>query len=356
MQGKIPAMAETRWCPRCGSEYRPGTETCADCGVPLVDIGPSEPKRAAAPPGDSDEDLVATRFDLTEWDDDSLNGVSWMLGGARIPFEWERHGVLLVADAWADEAESFIDYVASGDEDVELDPSDDDWRGAAATPIGQAVQLTSDEFYDGDPARLDSEEVLYGQRWSDEKGIQCEVTWVHDTGELFIMSAPPRLPLQVEVLADIPTQEEVDRLLDGWEDAMTEPNSIEWVRERVRQRGAAPAVPDAAESLGQSEVAGAVDQLDASLESDAPWWDPPASIGWITPHLDDLRSAYLLARSTMESDDALDMAIGGLDDGAKSQLEDFLGGEMDVVYGKGTGAQTRTDLRDALERQVSAKA
>ena len=31
------------------------------------------------------------------------------------------------------------------------------------------------------------------------------------------MSAPPRLPLQVEVLADIPTQEEVDRLLDGWE-------------------------------------------------------------------------------------------------------------------------------------------
>jgi hypothetical protein len=120
---------------------------------------------------------------------------------------------------------------------------------------------------------------------------------------------------------------------------------------RIEETAAAPEVPDASDALGQSEVAGAVAQLDASLKDDSAWWNPPASIGWITPRLDDLRSSYLLARSTMDPDDALDTAISGLDDGTKSQLNEFLAGEMDVVYGKGNGAQTRTDLRDALERE-----
>ena len=37
--------AATRWCPRCGAEYRPGFVVCADCGVELVaeEPGVTEP-------------------------------------------------------------------------------------------------------------------------------------------------------------------------------------------------------------------------------------------------------------------------------------------------------------------------
>jgi hypothetical protein len=33
----------SRWCPKCGAEYREGFSECADCGVALVDA-PPEPK------------------------------------------------------------------------------------------------------------------------------------------------------------------------------------------------------------------------------------------------------------------------------------------------------------------------
>ncbi|MGH9379720.1 MAG: hypothetical protein ACRD2Z_03790 [Thermoanaerobaculia bacterium] len=43
------------WCPSCGGEYREGYETCADCGVPLVDARPAgvdaRPAGADAPGG-----------------------------------------------------------------------------------------------------------------------------------------------------------------------------------------------------------------------------------------------------------------------------------------------------------------
>jgi len=33
----------SRWCPRCGAEYREGFSTCSDCGVALVDTPPAPP-------------------------------------------------------------------------------------------------------------------------------------------------------------------------------------------------------------------------------------------------------------------------------------------------------------------------
>jgi hypothetical protein len=36
----------SRWCPKCGAEYRDGYSECADCGLALVDEPPApEPKR-----------------------------------------------------------------------------------------------------------------------------------------------------------------------------------------------------------------------------------------------------------------------------------------------------------------------
>jgi hypothetical protein len=41
----------SRWCPKCGAEYREGFSECADCGVALVDEAPEPtPHHHAEPP------------------------------------------------------------------------------------------------------------------------------------------------------------------------------------------------------------------------------------------------------------------------------------------------------------------
>jgi hypothetical protein len=110
-----------------------------------------------------------------------------------------------------------------------------------------------EEFYDDDPRRRASEEFEFGRDWSDSDGDRCEVSWVQDTGELYVMAAPvepivadgagdeflQRLPTKsvvVDVLAVMPTRESVEQALAGWTDAMAEPNSIAWVRDRIAHR------------------------------------------------------------------------------------------------------------------------
>ena len=107
-----------------------------------------------------------------------------------------------------------------------------------------------EEFYDADPRRRASEEVAFGQEWTDADGGRYEVMWVVDTGEVYAMfepvepmasdgigdSFPQHLPTKavtVEVLGVVPTREAIDELLAGWEEAMPEPGSIAWVRARI---------------------------------------------------------------------------------------------------------------------------
>jgi hypothetical protein len=107
-----------------------------------------------------------------------------------------------------------------------------------------------EEFYDENPARRDSEELEFGRDWSDANGTRCELSWVQATGELYLMTEPvepiiadmfgdehlQRMPTKlvtVEVLAVVPTRGAVDELLAGWEDKMTGPSSVAWVRERL---------------------------------------------------------------------------------------------------------------------------
>jgi hypothetical protein len=107
-----------------------------------------------------------------------------------------------------------------------------------------------EEFYDADPRRRASEEIEFGRDWSDASGTRVEVSYVIDTGELYSMQEPnapiymdpvgdtieadlPVESLGVVILATVPTEAEVDALLDGWQQAMAGKNSIEWVRSRV---------------------------------------------------------------------------------------------------------------------------
>jgi hypothetical protein len=121
-----------------------------------------------------------------------------------------------------------------------------------------------EEFYDENPARRTSEEFEFGRDWHDADGNRAEASWVQDTGELYCMREPtepivvdtlggeylqhvPEKDLVVEVLGTIPTLEGVESALSGWSDAMNEPNSLTWLRDRV---AAAAAAGDAAPGPG----------------------------------------------------------------------------------------------------------
>jgi hypothetical protein len=48
-----------------------------------------------------------------------------------------------------------------------------------------------EEFYDGDPRRRPSAEIELGREWQDKDGLQYELNFIEDTGELYAMSQPP---------------------------------------------------------------------------------------------------------------------------------------------------------------------
>jgi hypothetical protein len=95
-----------------------------------------------------------------------------------------------------------------------------------------------EEFYDQDPRRRASDEIEFGREWS-ENDRRFEVSWVADTGELYLMAEPysrreiSTESVTVEVLGVIEGRGAINSALAGWREAMAEPNSLAWVRERV---------------------------------------------------------------------------------------------------------------------------
>lgn len=111
--------------------------------------------------------------------------------------------------------------------------------------------MNIEEFYDADPRRRASEEIEFGRDWHDADGKRYEVSWVVDTGEVYLMREPtepidtdPAFGTQfvepmdvdtmtVEVLGTVTTPEELADRLTGWQDRMPEDDSIAWVRGRI---------------------------------------------------------------------------------------------------------------------------
>ncbi|HZD67270.1 MAG TPA: hypothetical protein VE152_14330 [Acidimicrobiales bacterium] len=116
-----------------------------------------------------------------------------------------------------------------------------------------------EEFYEADERRRSSVEVEVGRDWRDANGVRYELSWVADTGELYVMREPepsgsiidpwgdwvssslPDEALTVEVLGYLPTREDMETVLGGWEHAMTGHNSITWVMEALHRAGVRPA-------------------------------------------------------------------------------------------------------------------
>jgi hypothetical protein len=150
-----------------------------------------------------------------------------------------------------------------------------------------------EEYYDADPQRRESEERAFGSDWNltEDPRHRWDLFWNSGTGELYLMAKPvhsglvgwniedakddiralealghrivselehlvhPRQvraktgndpgekhkdalaeELEVEILAVIPSAEEVAALLDGWLQQVSQPGSLEWLQEHVAQR------------------------------------------------------------------------------------------------------------------------
>lgn len=117
-----------------------------------------------------------------------------------------------------------------------------------------------EEFYDADPRRRSSAELELGQDWHDAHGVRYELSWVEDTGELYVMREPVPTEwatpfggihargshstderevagMTVAVVATVSTREQLDKVLEGWEDAIASTDSIAWLVDRLRTAG-----------------------------------------------------------------------------------------------------------------------
>jgi hypothetical protein len=96
-----------------------------------------------------------------------------------------------------------------------------------------------EEFYEQDPRRQASDELEFGRDWY-EGDMRYEVAWIADTGEVFAMAEPSSRrgitteSVTVEVLGIVDGRDAVVSALAGWEDAMTQPEGLAWVRTHVR--------------------------------------------------------------------------------------------------------------------------
>ncbi|HTX63563.1 MAG TPA: hypothetical protein VMD28_07965 [Acidimicrobiales bacterium] len=117
-----------------------------------------------------------------------------------------------------------------------------------------------EQFYDADPRRRNSVEVELGQDWRDAHGVRFELSWVEDTGELYVMREPVPSEwatpfggihargmhstdekeiegMTVVVVGQVATRDEVDQLFEGWQQAIEAPDSVAWLVKRLRERG-----------------------------------------------------------------------------------------------------------------------
>jgi hypothetical protein len=120
------------------------------------------------------------------------------------------------------------------------------------------VRNDIEAFYANDERRRASAEIELGQDWHDANGVRYELSWIEDTGELYVMAeaspsgfvdpfgdqldpfgrwlgaSVPTSSLVVRILGRVPSHDKVEQLLDGWEEAMGQPDSTQWIVDRLR--------------------------------------------------------------------------------------------------------------------------
>ncbi|MFY9783070.1 MAG: hypothetical protein WAK12_06020 [Acidimicrobiales bacterium] len=108
-------------------------------------------------------------------------------------------------------------------------------------------------FYEQNEARRESAEFEFGSEWTDAADNEYELSWVEATGELYLMVEPdavvtedmfgdflvsdePVNDLTVVVIGKVPSLAGLEDLLEGWEEAMLEENSLAWLYDRLPEQ------------------------------------------------------------------------------------------------------------------------
>jgi hypothetical protein len=119
-------------------------------------------------------------------------------------------------------------------------------------------------FYSADERRRASEEIELGTEWHDATGARYELSWVVDTGELYVMLEPVVGELLEDPFGDVfdvgharadqltvavvgwfPDRARLDEVLKGWEQEMGSGNSITWLADRLKAAGVPRSAPAA---------------------------------------------------------------------------------------------------------------
>lgn len=92
-------------------------------------------------------------------------------------------------------------------------------------------------FHAADPRRRTSPEVDLGATWrSDGSNDAWRVSWIRDTGELYVcrVDGYDGECTDVSVLAVLAREADVDALLEGWRESRTDPNGLAWLTGRLQ--------------------------------------------------------------------------------------------------------------------------
>lgn len=112
------------------------------------------------------------------------------------------------------------------------------------------------QFYDDDERRRRSAEIEFGTEWTDHAGVRFVLSWVEDTGELYVMREPappewedpfggihthvkdaPTGGLEVVILGLVHDRAALERDLEGWEGQIGNADSVHWLRDRLITAG-----------------------------------------------------------------------------------------------------------------------
>lgn len=108
----------------------------------------------------------------------------------------------------------------------------------------QVVRTWTDEdaFVAEDRRRRTSDQVDLGATWRGSTSNDAwRLSWLRDTGELYLCRADGHdgACTDVQLLAVVDRERDLDALLDGWRDARTDPDGLAWLLTRVSPLAAA---------------------------------------------------------------------------------------------------------------------
>jgi hypothetical protein len=149
-----------------------------------------------------------------------------------------------------------------------------------ASPSSQSADPTIryrslSSFYSADSRRRASHERDVGLWWRvGAHGPVYRAAWVRETGELYVtrLGRVQHGKAEVVVLGRVQSGRDLEQLLDGWQDACPQPDSMTWLRHRATMFAPPEKPVKASPAASASHLAGpGTGRLSQRRRQDARW-------------------------------------------------------------------------------------